>query len=196
MSYLKGKTLFHKLKSRWLSRTSREYPPSLICMMPVEVLEAIAIPLKPSEFCAFRLTCRVIYERTAHSFGRIFLKTVHIDLSGHALERLSMVAEHPHLRQHVQLLVIQEPQDNLLGREISWARHSSGHLLLPQKAIQQWQTVLSRLVSCKGFEIRREHSVESSDSSILRSSDAITVVLSIIFRSIYSRVNFCYSLQT
>jgi hypothetical protein len=180
MSYPKGNALFHELKSRWLLRTSRKYPPSFICMMPVEVLEAIAIPLNPADFCALRLTCRDIYERTAHSFGSKFLKTVHVDLSRNAIERLSKIAENPHLRQHVQLLVIEEPEDNLFGRGISWARHPSGHLAVPQKAIQQWQTVLSRLVNCKGFEIRREHSFESSDLSGLRSSDAITVVLSII----------------
>lgn len=183
MSYPKGNTLFHKLKSRWLLRTSRKYPPSLICMMPVEILEAIAIRLKPSDFCALRLTCRDIYERTANSFGRNFLKTVHIDLSRNAIERLSKVAENPHLRQHVQILVIEEPEDNLFGREISWARHPSGYLAIPQKAIQQLQTVLSRLVNCKGFEIRREHSFESSDLSSLRSSEAITVVLSIISKA-------------
>ncbi|KAJ5197633.1 hypothetical protein N7449_008112 [Penicillium cf. viridicatum] len=148
--------------------------------MPAEVLEAIAILLKPSEFCVLRLTCRDIYERTADSFGRSFLKAVHIDLSQNAIERLSKIAENPHLRQHIQLLVIEEPGDNLFGRGISWARHHSGHLVVPQKAIQQWQTVLSRLVNCKGFKIRREHDFESSDISSLRSSDAITVVLSII----------------
>lgn len=148
--------------------------------MPVEVLEPIVILLRPSEFCALRLTCRDIYERTVHSFGRNFLKTVHIDLSQNAIERLSKVAETPHLRQHVQQLVIEEPEDNLFGSGISWTKHPSGHLAVPQKAIQQWQTVLSRLINCKGFEIRRDHSFESSDPSSLRSSDAIRVVLSII----------------
>ncbi|KAJ5981141.1 hypothetical protein N7481_008439 [Penicillium waksmanii] len=148
--------------------------------MPVEILEAIAILLKPSEFRALRLACRDIYESTTHSFGREFLKTVHFDLSQNAIERLSKIAENPHLRQHVQLLVIQEPEDNLFGRGISWTRDSSGHLAVPEKAVQQWQTVLSRLVNCKGFEIRREHSFETSDLSGLRSSEAIAVVLGII----------------
>ncbi|CAI7678899.1 unnamed protein product [Penicillium pancosmium] len=148
--------------------------------MPVEILEAIAILLKPSEFCALRLACRDIYESTTHSFGRNFLKTVHVDLSQSAIERLSKIAEKPHLRQHVQLLVIQEPEENWFGRGISWKRDSSGHLAVPEKAIQQWQTVLSHLVDCKGFEIRREHSFEASDLSGLRSSEAIAVVLGII----------------
>ncbi|KAJ5205095.1 uncharacterized protein N7498_005974 [Penicillium cinerascens] len=105
---------------------------------------------------------------------------MHIHLSQNAIERLSKVAENPHIRQHDQPLVIEDPEDNLFGREISWARCPSGHLAVPQKAIQQWQTVLSRLVNCKEFEIRREHSFESSDFSSLRSNDAITDVLSII----------------
>jgi hypothetical protein len=70
-------------------------------MPPVEVLEVIASLLKPSEFCVLRLTCKDIYERTAHAFGRNFLKTVHIDLSQKAIEGLSKVAENLYLRQHI-----------------------------------------------------------------------------------------------
>lgn len=174
-----------RLKGAWkpASHATEDLPSSCFDNLPIELLHTIASLLDGSELGSFRLSCKRIYESTRRHFACAFFQTLHTDLSSTQLERSRAISTDPELAPYVRALVVRALPDRVLGDSLSWSRHSLGYLL-PEQGVQQWTTILHRLVNCTSFQLIR-HGWSDKDESLDRlvPTDAITMILHTIIET-------------
>ncbi|CAI7611303.1 unnamed protein product [Penicillium glandicola] len=113
----------------------------------VELLADIAEFTEPSDLCAFRLTCRAIYQITLRHFAQTFLHTLKTDLSPKSFARIEEAANNEVFRLCVRKLEITRNRDGYWGPRCTDAT-------LNEASIQAWRDVMKRLVNCRSFEVR------------------------------------------
>ncbi|CAG8897724.1 unnamed protein product [Penicillium egyptiacum] len=115
--------------------------------LPVELLADIATFTESPELCAFRLTCRAMYQSSLHHFAQTFVHTLKTDLSPKSLARVQEAANDETFRPCVHKLEIVRNSKGCLG-PLSPDITSKGTY------IQAWRDVMKRLVNCQSFEMR------------------------------------------
>lgn len=153
--------------------------------LPVEVVEAIASDLNPTDLFSLRLSCKELKRKTLHHFGHTYFTILQTDLSRKSLQKIQSISENEQLRHHVQTLLIKNWADDL-GRGFYWHRVEGRDLsgcvdarLSP--GVQMLRAILKGMTNCRSFHIYSRGGMEEYyDSEYLLPSDAIGIVLAII----------------
>lgn len=98
----KRKSIIQKFKL--LSRSRRK--PCPLCVLPSELVEAVASFLDLTDMCAFRLTCKTFREETSSMFWRTALHSMQTDISLDSLGKLQAISTNPQLRHCIEHLKI------------------------------------------------------------------------------------------
>ena len=159
--------------------------PSTFFTLPVEVIENVAYALDRTSLCTVRLACKAVYQMTLRHFGRSYFTVLQTDFSLNDLQRLWAISQTEHLKQHVQILLIKERQNNL-GQGFLWPHVEGNHLTprvdtrLPQ-GVQVLRHILEKLTNFRSFQIHSFGGVkEYYKSKYLMSSDAVHIVLGVV----------------
>jgi hypothetical protein len=141
MNFFLIKSTTHQFSMDTLSHVSG------IHSLPVELLADIAKFTESPDLCAFRLTCRAMYQSSLYHFAQTFVHTLKTDLSPKSLSRVKEAANDEIFCPCVRKLEIVRNSKGCLG-PLSPDITSKGTY------IQAWRDVMKRLVNCQSFELR------------------------------------------
>ncbi|PMD16333.1 hypothetical protein NA56DRAFT_753194 [Hyaloscypha hepaticicola] len=161
-------------------KTNRPQPTSLLCTLPIELIEYIAAELDLVDLCLLRLACKNLSQKTLHYFGSTYFAYVLTDLSPISLQKLQQLSQHELIGHYVRTLLIKGPHG--VGRGFSWERSPSQSLIFPHTGVQTLQDALLALENCRSFYIYNDRSSPRKlyDHGCLRPSDIVAIVLYII----------------
>ncbi|KNG87363.1 hypothetical protein ANOM_005916 [Aspergillus nomiae NRRL 13137] len=171
----------------FLKQASQENALNPLCKLPEELVDNIVAFLSAGDseeryLCALRLTCKHLYRKSLHYFGRVVLHTVRTDLCFISLQRLMRLAADDRLKDHVHHLLIRGAFNSCMGAGFQWMRHSTGPLDMKQSLGARWlRHVLLSLPNCRSFSINLNYGWnDSSAHSRLGPSDGINMITNII----------------
>ena len=189
-----GKRFARKFKSLSLYR-ERELPgsynpnPTLLCELPLEILEMVASSLQLADLGALRVICKSIHGKTSSIFWKRSLQSIKTDLSHASLGELEKISRDAQLRHYVNQMVLTgfDQWFEILGGGYQWGsyRHQSGHLVNLQEhpAVKRLLSILCQLVNCKSFEIFACRTEVEFNNDNFRPTDSITTLLDIIAKA-------------
>lgn len=132
----RSKSLIHKLKSLSLYRRRRSpglLAPAPLCALPPELVEVVTSLLQPTDLCALRMTCKLLYQKTYSVFWKTSLQSVKSDLSLASLQKLKTISRDTQLQRYVNHMAFRgfDESNDTLGGGFQWNhhRHLSGHLI-------------------------------------------------------------------
>lgn len=161
-----------------------------------ELIDIIASNLESTDLFALRLVCKIVSLKAFHSFGRECFNKIQTDLSYKGLQQLTEISKHEGLRHQVQSLLIRGGPGKL-GQGFIWTRHTSGHLVFPSPGFDQLRSILLNLTNCRSFQVYPGRQTECFDEpKDLRPSDAVAIVLRIIFETASPVRSLCVTFST
>lgn len=187
-----GKRLTRKFKSLSLYREREppgSYNPTLLCDLPLELLEMVASSLQPADLGALRVTCKSIHGKISSIFWKCSLQSIKTDLSHANLGELEKISRDAQLRHYVNHVVFTgfDHWFEILGGGYQWGpyRHQSGHLVNLQEhlAVKRLLSILCQMVNCKSFEIFTYRTEVESNNDNFRPTDSMTTLLDVVAKA-------------
>jgi hypothetical protein len=123
---------------------------SNLCALATELVSNIAECLEPKDLLNLRLVCKVIFQKTLHSFGLTCLESIRIDLTSLSLQRLKALTDDEQMGQYVQRLFITSFKDLEGGPWDLGTIESQGN---PPTCYQILLEAIRRLKNCRSFYI-------------------------------------------
>ena len=169
--------------------TSSSTAGSAFATVPVDIIPLIASHILSENLGAFRLVCHAFSTHSLSSFGRSCLQELTTDLSFASLNRLTQVAQAPHLAHFPKVLLIKAPRirsgndERSLREGCIWIRDNSGAITSPNPGLVTLQKVLlgdngGGLVNCHDFCVSSDIFNEAaSGRDLLMPTDAVNIVL-------------------